>query len=189
MCCCTKNKLKLKNNISHLTDKSEIRAMNQIQSEQISNLETIKKYVKSRLQIPSVSFYVDCENKCHNIFVYLLLYISMNELWDSTNVYLYTGNMDMSPYKFLFKNDSVKIYENEALIKQLADVKLSWDIFEQSVHRKVPGKHVIVAGGDKRYRALEHLLKKEGVQVTLIEKQNKDTLTNTFAKINGIFNL
>jgi hypothetical protein len=59
-------------------------------------------------------------------------------------------------------------------MKQLADVMITIDIFEDSVVKNISGKHVVIAGGDQRYRALVHVLKQRKIEAYLVEHFEND---------------
>ena len=117
-----------------------------------------------------VTIYVDVENSCKEVWKYLLMWLSYENLWDTCHVILYTGNMNYSHLpSFLKRENNLTFKPNACMIKQLADVMLTIDIFDNSVARKMTGKHVILAGSDGRYIALQYLIKGYGVDCHLIQ--------------------
>lgn len=106
----------------------------------------------------TVTVYVDVENGCHKLLKALakcrmnpkLLY----------QVRAYTGNSLVSVPKGIFPNVSFVVIRNDLPLKEYTDVSIILDLHE-ALRCAPAGTHVLVAGNDKRYAALSHILRKK----------------------------
>jgi hypothetical protein len=133
-----------------------------------------------------VTIYMDVENYCREMWKYLLMWLSMEDLWDLCHVILYTGNINMKNIpKFVKSKRNLTLKPNSHMIKQLADVMITIDSFEGALYKNIPGKHVIIAGSDHRYVALQHILKERKVNCYLIQHVDPK-YDDTLSKLNKI---
>lgn len=103
------------------------------------------------------------------MYKYLLMYIGMKNLWGFVRIYLYTGNMDVNSIPLFVRNHKgVVLRRDKVFMKQLADVMITIDIFEDSVVKNISGR------GDQRYRALVHVLKQRKIGAYLVEHFEND---------------
>ncbi len=114
--------------------------------------------------------YIDVENGCHDLYKYILDYLDLNSLWDRIQVYLYIGNMaprQLPIYLWDYGSELV-VRRNKWHFKELADVLLTLDLYEEA--NVAANRHIIVAGGDKRYEALANVMRERNVDVQLVPK-------------------
>lgn len=129
-----------------------------------------------------VSVYIDVENGCREISKFLVTDILSKNAKDIT-IHLYTGNIAIDFFPKAFKNLPFVNYKpNKSNLKQLADVMLTMDIFEGNLVKK-DQKHIILAGGDARYKALKMIMNGKGADLDLIEHRNNfDKTLDSFWK-------
>lgn len=112
--------------------------------------------------------YVDVENGCHQLYMDLLSYLKLNDMSGWVHVYLYLGNVKYTSSS-LWDYRGVTVRRNSKPLKQLVDVQLTLDLYQEASSTEW-ARHVIISGGDSRYDALVHVMRERNVDCQYVKK-------------------
>ena len=118
------------------------------------------KHIAAR-KTRKVVIYIDVENGCHG----LLKALAKSRLRMDTcyEIRAYTGNSMVKIPTTVDPGRTFLAIRNDLPLKELTDIAIILDLSDALMRHSRPGagfdeKHVLVAGNDKRYAALNHVL-------------------------------